>query len=604
MTILKAALWASAVMTLSAAQPGPSMARPKAGPVALMKAADVRPGMQAVAWTVFEGSTPEAVPVEIIGTWKNGWGPRQDVILGKMGGRAARTNVAGGMSGSPVYVDGKLIGAVALRLSVFSPDAICGITPIEYMLEINEMDASRPPDAKAPGQPRTNSDASPAQVGAAPMMVPIEAPISFAGFHDTTLREFRPIFDQMGLTLVQGGAAGSVQGSQPAPGWQNALQPGEMFAGVLVSGDMSVSGLCTVTYNDGRRVLGCGHSFLNLGPVNMPMAKGDVVTVLSSAFQPNKMANATEIAGVLRQDRHSAIMGVLGEAAETIPVSIDIRSHGLDSKPPQTRQYNFQVIVHQKYTPLLMMVTVFNTLQGINEFADETTYRLNGMVELEGGRKLNLSTMFTSSEMPAPPSLQLASWLSDKFNKLYLNPMETPKLRRVNATIDLLPERRLSVIEGAWLDSSEVAPGGLLRGKFALRTYRGGRLTRDFEVQLPENLAPGDQRLLISDADTLNRFQSLAGQMNRGLNVQQTVALLSQERTNDKVYLSLVESRPTVYADEKVLPGLPASVLNAMQASRAAGKSVVAAPETAREQKSIALDQVVSGSATLRFKVK
>ena len=106
--------------------------------------------MKATAWTVFEGSKPEAVPVEIVGLWKNAWGPKQDIILAKMGGKALRTGVAGGMSGSPVYVDGKLIGAVALRISVFSPDAICGITPIELMLEINDYDESRPADSKAP----------------------------------------------------------------------------------------------------------------------------------------------------------------------------------------------------------------------------------------------------------------------------------------------------------------------------------------------------------------------------------------------------------------------------------------------------------------------
>src|SRR5579871_1290896 len=123
---------------------------PKAGPVEIMPLREVKPGMKATAWTVFQGSRPEAVPIEILGLWKNQWGPKQDVILGKMGGKAARTNVAGGMSGSPVYIDGKLIGAVALRLSTFSPDAICGITPIDLMLEINDIDQSHPGDARTP----------------------------------------------------------------------------------------------------------------------------------------------------------------------------------------------------------------------------------------------------------------------------------------------------------------------------------------------------------------------------------------------------------------------------------------------------------------------
>src|ERR1700750_174048 len=125
---------------------------PKAGKVEILKSGDVKPGMQATAWTVFKGTVPEAVPIEIVGMWKNMWGPGQDIIVGKMGGKAKETNVAGGMSGSPVYVNGKLIGAVALRLSVFSPDAICGITPIELMLEINDLDKTRPMDARVPAK--------------------------------------------------------------------------------------------------------------------------------------------------------------------------------------------------------------------------------------------------------------------------------------------------------------------------------------------------------------------------------------------------------------------------------------------------------------------
>src|SRR5438477_7432224 len=145
---IAAACLAVAATAVSALCATTSLTPPKAGPAKIMKSAELRPGMMATAWTVFAGTEPEAVPVEIIGLWKNAWGPKQDVIIGKMGGKAQQTNVAGGMSGSPVYIDGKLIGAVALRLSVFSRDAIRGITPIELMLEINELDQSRPADAR------------------------------------------------------------------------------------------------------------------------------------------------------------------------------------------------------------------------------------------------------------------------------------------------------------------------------------------------------------------------------------------------------------------------------------------------------------------------
>src|ERR1017187_7063150 len=134
-----------------------SPVRPKAGPVEIMKLNDVKPGMKGIAWTVFQGTEPEPVPIEIVGRLHNQNGPNQDIIVGKMLGKAKITNVAGGMSGSPVYIGGKLIGAVALRMSTFSPDAICGITPIELMLEINDLDKSRPEDAHTPDKTRARN---------------------------------------------------------------------------------------------------------------------------------------------------------------------------------------------------------------------------------------------------------------------------------------------------------------------------------------------------------------------------------------------------------------------------------------------------------------
>src|SRR5712692_6956083 len=314
---------------------------PKAGKVEILKSSDVHAGMKGVAWTVFQGTEAEPVPVEILGLWKNAWGPKQDIILAKLGGKAQRTNVAGGMSGSPVYIDGKLIGAIALRLSIFSPDAICGITPIELMLEINDFDQSRPMDAKTPDRAAARREASVpsdllAQAVAAgalsnlpkqtPMMTPIETPLVFSGFNTNSLQEFGPLFQQLGIAAVQGGASGAIYTTKPAADWKDSLKPGEAVAGVLVSGDKSITGLGTVTYNDGKRVLAFGHPFFNLGPMEMPMSKGEVLMVLSSAFQPNKFANATEIVGTLHQDRHSGIMGILGEETKMIPVTVQVRS--------------------------------------------------------------------------------------------------------------------------------------------------------------------------------------------------------------------------------------------------------------------------------------
>lgn len=596
-----AAILATSLLAHAQAPINGAAARPKAGPVQTMKSSEIKAGMQGVAWTVFQGSEPEPIPVEIIGPWKNAWGPGQDVILAKLGGKAARTNVAGGMSGSPVYIDGKLIGAIALRISVFSPDAICGITPIEYMTEINEIDASKTATPKTPQQPSQRAElvVPPSLLDQSPRLIPIETPLSLAGFHESTLREFKPFFDQMGVAAVQGGAAGNAASPTPAAGWDKSLQPGEAIAGVLVSGDLNITGLGTVTYNDGHRVLGFGHAFFNLGPVSMPMSKGEVLMVLSSQFQPNKFANATEIVGALRQDRHSGIMGVLGETADTIPVSLQVKSGAYN------RTLNFNVFVHPRWTPFLMMLTVFNTLQDLNAVAgDEATYTLSSDIEIQGRTApLKVRNIAATGDAPMPAAMQIAAWWADRFNKLMQNPESMANIKRVNAVIDMTPERRTAVIETAWLENNEVAPGDEVSGKIYLRPWRGERIVRDFKFRLPAGLQRGDHRLLISDANTLDRGATIATSSSRYLDLSQTINLMSRERDSDRVYVSVIESRPTVYAEDREMASIPPSVLNVMQSGQT-GRSFFTSMETSKPQVELPSDMIVSGSAMVRFKVK
>jgi hypothetical protein len=251
-----------------------------------------------------------------------------------------------------------------------------------------------------------------------------------------------------------------------------------------------------------------------------------------------------------------------------------------------------------------MMLTLYNSMSEMNEFADETTYRLNAKVEMNGPPNIALANMQTAGEMPMPAPLMLASWFGDKFNRLYLNNVKTPDVKSVNVTIDLLPERRVSVIENAWVANSEVQPGDEIPVKVFLRPYRGQLIERDVKVKIPTGIAKGDHRVLLSDADTLNRLQNMAGNMNRFLDIPETVSLINQERTNNRLYVSLVQSAPTAYYDDKALPSLPSSVLNVMQAGRPSSRSVVTTPETTSEQMAVPFDSVVTGSYSLRIHVK
>ena len=602
-----------------ASGPGPSIPNmtvaPKAGPVELFPQSAVKPGMKAVAWTVLQGDKPEAIPIEIIGTYENAWGPKQDIILAKMLGKALRTNVAGGMSGSPVYIDGKLVGAVSLRLSTFSPDSICGITPIKLMLEVRDYDKTRPVDTRTPDKSQVAQtdfpvpssllarvlSATPVQDGA--VMTPIATPITMSGFTGDAFREFAPIFSQLGLNVSEGGGGGKLDSAKPTGDWRHALQPGDGVSAVMVSGDVTMSGGGTVTYNDGKRILAFGHPMFNLGPVNMPLARANVLWTLASSYQPTKLENATEVVGALHQDRHSAIEGVLGDTARMIPVTMKVRSYAADDSVLLTRDFHFNVFVDQKWTPYLMMATLFNSLSQLNDFSENATYRLHGQLDVEGQQPVELTTMQAPTEAPIPTPMLLAGWWGDKFNRLFINSANLPVLNSVNVDIDLLPDRRISQIESAWIADNKVTPGTEVPVKVFLRPYHGDRIVRTVTVKLPAGLSRGQHEILFSDADTLGHFQNIASALNRVEDIPQTVAMLNEERSNNRLYVSLIESQPTIYSDEKVLPSLPASVLNVMQSGRATNHQFVSSPESAHEQASLPFDTVVTGSYSLKIYV-
>ena len=287
-----------------------------------------------------------------------------------------------------------------------------------------------------------------------------------------------------------------------------------------------------------------------------------------------------------------------------VPVTVKVRSMDLANHVKDERDLHFNVFEHQKWTPYLMMMTLYNSLSEMNVFMDDATYRLNGTVDLANHSSLNLNTMTTTVEGPMPPPMALAGWWGDKFNRMFQNAVKVPELREVTVTVDVIPERRVASIENAWVASTDVRPGDVVPVKVFLRPYRGDRLERDFTIRIPPGLAKGDHRIMLSDADSINRIQALAGNTNRYLDLNEIVSLINQERSNNKLYVSLLESAPTAYYVDKTLPSLPSSVLNVMQAGRASARPLVTAPESASEQMSLPFDYVISGSYSLKVTVK
>ena len=431
-------------------------------------------------------------------------------------------------------------------------------------------------------------------------MTPIATPITMSGFSEEAVRAFAPMFDGMGMPVAQGGVGGTLASTKPGKDWSSALQPGESVAAVLVSGDVSMTGAGTVTYNDGKRILAFGHPMFNLGPVDMPLAKEEIVTTLASSYTPTKMGNTSEIVGALRQDRHSAIEGELGATAQMIPVTMHVKSYDSGDTIRKSKDFHFNVFVDQKWTPYLMMATLFNSISNLNDFSEEATYRLHGQLQIAGSPSVNITTMQAPAGTNVPTPMLLAGWWGDKFNRLFVNSNKLPKLDAVDVSVDLLPERRIAQIESAWIADSKVLPGSEVPVRVFLRPYRGERLEHTVNVKIPAGLPRGEHQILFSDGDTLSRVQNIASSLNRIEDVPQTVALLNEERSNDRLYVSLIESQPTIYSDEKVLPSLPASVLNVMGSGRTNNHQFVSAPESAHEQTSVPFGVVVTGSYSLK----
>ena len=406
----------SGAPSTAASTPPPSVA------AGVFPLSQVRKGLHGVAYTVFEGTKPEPMDLEILGVLRNALGPHQDMILARLeGAKPEYTGVVAGMSGSPVYVDGKLLGALSYRIGEFSKEPIAGITPIAEMLDVSKQSAPLDtaqwsgaaagaadvdPDLAALKQPE-KEDSSTA-VSAGSEIHPIETPLVFSGFSHEAIRLFGDRFRIGGLTPVAG-LGGSAAADPPAPagdkpGISDPLEPGSSVSALLVKGDMEISATCTVTYVDPHRVLACGHPITQFGNISVPMAKAEVVATLASPMNAFKIINTGQTIGAFTEDRASAIYGVLGKSAEMIPVSIHL--HGSAGE----RTIHLDVIDNPDITPGAIMVSLYQSLMESNSYGVELTYALRGTVKVDGYPDLRLSSLPRQPMRSPPRSARPLPW--------------------------------------------------------------------------------------------------------------------------------------------------------------------------------------------------
>jgi SpoIVB peptidase S55 len=576
----------------------------------------IHAGMHGYALTVFEGVKPESMDVEVLGVLRNTNGPKGDIILIRLHGKKVEyTGVVAGMSGSPVYLDGKLAGALAFRIGEFSKEPIAGVTPIADMLEINALDKSPAEEAAAtkpgvsnaagktaaPGDGSAFSDSAQATSALgdstqafASYLKPIDTPLVFNGFSEDTMRRFAGQFASAGVIPVMG--AGSVsEEKQPEP-----LEAGSAVSAILVRGDMDIAATCTVTYIDPQRLLACGHPLLQFGSVDLPMNKAEVLATLPSPLNAFKIVNTTERAGTFVQDRHTGILGVFNKQPDMIPVTLTIHS---GSGVPQ-KEFHYEVLNNPRLSPVAIMATVFNALHGVNEYGEEITYRLNGSIDVKGFPEVGLRNMFVPAENGQPAAMAAAVSLGERFGRIYDNPYNAPAVNGVKLDFDLVRERRWARLESARTDVSEARPGDEIIVETVLAPYRGERVVHQIAVKIPTSASKGTLRILVSDGETLDHVGRSNAAFGRKLDLASTIALLNKEHTNNRLYVSLLEADPEARVADKVMPTLPISVMNIMDGMRGNQEMIVSGESSVDETATPPLDYVVSGAQLLTVTVK
>jgi hypothetical protein len=553
----------------------------------------IKPGMKGVAYTIYEGDQVEKIDLVVLGVLRNALGPKEDVILVKLlGPQAAESGVVAGMSGSPVYFDGKLAGAVALKLGVFTKEAIGGVTPIASMLDV----------AKETAKPNTNELASRVSLpsdfaqltaaGAGQYLVPIETPLITSGIYPQTLVPFDKQLSSWGVAAMAGGTA-------PASPDDAHLKPGDMVGIDLIRGDFSISEGCTVTTVVGDQILACGHPLFDFGSVDWPISRAHVIMTLASAMASTKIISTGGVIGTLTQDRRTAIGGQLGAGPPMIPMEVSLET------PAGTRDFHLQVVESRQLTPILVALAAYNGIVGTSAYGEGSTLQLNGSIQIKGHTPVKMDDLFAPMDVPVQSGMMVALAVEGAFSRIYSNPYERPDIDGIHLRVTTLEERRWARIENAWVGKSEVHPGETLAVKVLLRPYRGAPVIREIPIRIPEEVTRGKLQLVVSDAAWVNRNLEMVTATSEGQlpGLEELIRLVNRTRQNDRLYATLLQPTPTLLVEDKELPNAPISEINVLNQRQNPGSTRLLWQSTAGEW-SVEMHQVIAGEHSLTITVK
>ncbi len=577
---------------------------------------EVRAGMRGTGLTVFDGAKRSEFTAEIIGVLENSFGPRRNLVLARLdGGPLAGSGVIQGMSGSPVYIDGRLVGAVSYSLGSFPKETIAGITPIDEMLR----DDTPGPPRTARGAPeltlplaadsltrllstrlarpepfaaRTGDVGAvglPAGAGASygVRLRPIATPLTLSGFTPAAFDRIASMFGPAGLAPVVGGTAA---GGRSAAQSDAPLQAGDAVGVSLMQGDLSMAGTGTVTLVEGDRVYAFGHPFYNLGASRFPMTRAWVHTVLPSQLISSRIATVGETLGTIDQDRSSGISGSLGPGPRLVPVRIT-----LDAPDRQrTDTFEFEVVDDAIFTPLLAYNAMLNTLFSHNRQTGAATYAVRGEVTLAGLPAARFEETFAGNAATVLASAYVAGPLT----ALVDNGLEPVTVERVDVSVTARDGTRTAELERVWLDDPRPRPGRTAPLRLAVRARDGDVEVRTVMVDLPST-ARGRVRLLVADGATLAREErQQAGMAARPTSLRHLIDALNTARRNDRFYVQLRRGDAGAVVNGRRLPSLPRSVLDVLGADRA-GAGLARMSTAALREWEVPLDRVVSGARVI-----
>jgi len=544
----------SAVLPRSAwPQSPPSQAAP-----AILPLSQVRPGQVGEVLTVFQGVKPEPFKVRVLSVVPN-FLPKQDIILVRAEDpRVATCGIAAGMSGSPVYVDGRLMGAISYGWS-FAKEGLAGVTPIENMLAGTQRPRRPPGDpflvdqepVLVPGQAAQPAAASLFPDGE-PRLQPASLPLAVSGISDASLRELGETLRPFGLVPVRAGGTG---GTKQAGTLAEAAQPGATVGVALIRGDLTAVAMGTLTQADGATVVAFGHPLMGLGEVNLPLVSGEVHAIVASLASSMKLVSPLTEIGAVVQDLPSGIVAELGHHAPSVPVDVVVTARG-----EKKTSFHTQVALHRRLLPLLAATVIGSALGEAEPDVTDMVIAMNSRLAVRGVGSVEIRDQLFSGEGLSSRVLSQARGLK-ALSDLLGNPFEPAVIDRID--VDVRVEYRSDVAEivGASLPDERVRPGETLAVRVVLRPYAGKELVEIVPVLVPRALAGRTIKIDVASG-ALVRPDVPKPESLRGLMENLSVAYPSKS-----IVVSLSTPDSGVSLRGCLLPSLPDSAMDTLRSS-------------------------------------